>query len=108
MFEKLEENEFPKKIIFSDEAAFHVSGKLNKQNVRIWGSEHPRATVQHIRESPKVNMWCGFYTVFWLDPFSLPKRQCHPAVAWICWKTFVYPPLQKLQPTVSFRQDGAA
>ena len=33
--------EFFKQICFSDEATFHVSGKLNKHNVRIWGSEHP-------------------------------------------------------------------
>ena len=29
------------RICFSDEATFHVSGKLHKHNVRIWGSEHP-------------------------------------------------------------------
>jgi hypothetical protein len=45
--------------MFSDEATFHVSGKVNKQNVRIWESENPHATVEHIRDSPKVNVWCG-------------------------------------------------
>jgi hypothetical protein len=53
MLEKLvENNEFLRKIMFSDEA-FHVSGKVNKQNVRIWGSEYPHATVEHIRDSPR-------------------------------------------------------
>jgi hypothetical protein len=33
-----EDNEFLRKIMFSDEATFHISGKVNKQNVRIWGS----------------------------------------------------------------------
>ena len=29
-------------IMFSDEATFHVSGHVNRHNVRIWGSEPPR------------------------------------------------------------------
>ena len=36
-----EDKEFLKRICFSDEETFHLSGKLNKHNVRIWGSEHP-------------------------------------------------------------------
>ena len=32
---------FLKRVYFSDEATFHVSGKLNEQHVRIWGSEQP-------------------------------------------------------------------
>jgi hypothetical protein len=57
MLEKLDkDNEFLRKIMFSDEATFHVSGKVNKQNVCIWGSEHPHTTVKHIRDSPKFNV----------------------------------------------------
>ena len=33
-----EDEAFLKRVCFSDEATFHVSGKLNKHNVRIWGS----------------------------------------------------------------------
>ena len=31
-------------LFFSDEATFHVSGKLNKHYVRIWGKENPYAS----------------------------------------------------------------
>ena len=34
------DNDFCKKIIFSDEVYFHLSGDVNKQNCRIWGSEN--------------------------------------------------------------------
>ena len=45
MLEQISEDEaFLKRVCFSDEATFHVSGKLNKHNVRIWGSENPHAT----------------------------------------------------------------
>ena len=30
------------RIFFSDEATFHVSGAVNRHNVRIWGVENPR------------------------------------------------------------------
>ena len=33
-----EDETFLKRVFFSDEATFHVSGKLNKHNVRIWES----------------------------------------------------------------------
>ena len=39
MLQRISEDEaFLKQVCFSDEATFHVSGKLNKHNVRIWGS----------------------------------------------------------------------
>ena len=39
MLQRISEDEaFLKRVCFSDEATFHVSGKLNKHNVRIWGS----------------------------------------------------------------------
>ena len=54
-----EDEEFFKQICFSDEATFHVSGKQNTHNVRIWGSEHPHEIRELQRDSPKVNVWCG-------------------------------------------------
>ena len=46
--QNLESNEnFMSCIIFSDECVFHVSGKVNKHNVRIWGTERPHETREH-------------------------------------------------------------
>ena len=60
MLQRISENEtFLKRVCFSDEVTFHVSGKLNKHNVRIWGSENPHASRELQRDSPKVNVWCG-------------------------------------------------
>ena len=33
-------------IIFSDEAHFDLSGYVNKQNCRIWGTENPHAYIE--------------------------------------------------------------
>lgn len=52
-----ENDDFADHFVFTDEAAFHISGQVNKQNVRFWGMENPRFTVQHVRDSPKVNVF---------------------------------------------------
>jgi hypothetical protein len=56
---------FLEKIIFSIEATFHISGKVNRHNVRVWGSENRHAYVEHVRDSPKVNVFCaiGFFAL---------------------------------------------
>jgi hypothetical protein len=55
--------------MFSDEATFHVSEKVNKQHVHIWGSQHPHAILKHIRDSPKVNVWYGLLRDRLIGPF---------------------------------------
>jgi len=54
-----EDETFLRRVCFSVQAIFYASGKLNKHNVRIWGSEHPRVTRELHRACPKVNAWCG-------------------------------------------------
>jgi hypothetical protein len=44
----LEEDCFPGNLIFSDEATFHLHGKVNRHNVRIWGTEKPHVAIEHI------------------------------------------------------------
>ena len=48
-------------VFFTDEATFHISGFVNRQNVRIWGKENPREVRQYERDSPKLNVWCGLF-----------------------------------------------
>ncbi|GFV95408.1 uncharacterized protein TNCV_4574101 [Trichonephila clavipes] len=54
------DNEWPWKIMWSDEAHFHLKGYVNTQNRRIWATENPLET-QPVPLSPaKVTVWCGF------------------------------------------------
>ncbi|PNF43566.1 hypothetical protein B7P43_G03926 [Cryptotermes secundus] len=59
MLEMMEDETFMSRLIFSDEATFHLSGTVNLHNVRIWGTEHPHETVEHERDFPKVNVICA-------------------------------------------------
>jgi hypothetical protein len=46
MLQHLEEYGFAEKLIFSDEATLHLYKKVNRYNVRIWGTENPHATIE--------------------------------------------------------------
>ena len=50
MQEKLEEDEFNERLVFSDEATLHTNGKVNGHNVCIWGEENSHATIEHERD----------------------------------------------------------
>jgi hypothetical protein len=52
---RLEDDElFTGKIVFSDEATFHLSGNVNRHNLVIWGSNNPCEVIEHTRDSPKL------------------------------------------------------
>jgi hypothetical protein len=49
---------FTFKLVFSDEATFHLSGNVNQHNLRIWESESPCAVIRHTRDSPTWSVSC--------------------------------------------------
>ena len=70
MLSRIEDDEdYLKKVMFTDEACFHVSGKVNCHNVRIWGSENPHMVIEHIRDGPKDIVWCGLLHDCLVGPF---------------------------------------
>ena len=75
-----EDGHFLNCICFSDEATFHVSGKLNKHNARIRGTENPHITreiecTREIeRDSPKVNVWCELLYNKVIGPFFFDEK----------------------------------
>ncbi|GFV22283.1 uncharacterized protein TNCV_3923431 [Trichonephila clavipes] len=50
---KLDVNGFENILVFTDEATFHLSGKVNRHNLRFWGTENVHVTLEHQRDSPK-------------------------------------------------------
>lgn len=103
----LEDSEFLNRIMFSDEATFHVSGKVNRHNVRIWGSENPRVLHEEVRDSPKVNVWCGMMNNIIIGPFFFGESTITSSVYLDMLQQFVEPQVEELQPSIIFQQDGA-
>ena len=74
-------------IFFSDEATFHVSGKVNRRNVRIWESQNPHSTQEHVRDNPKLNVWCSLSQNKVIGPFSSPKKLSEVPHIVRCWSS---------------------
>ena len=67
-------NRFLSNLIFSDEATFHISGRVNRHNCRIWGEENPHELYEHERDSPKVTVWCAMARNRLYGPFFFDER----------------------------------
>jgi hypothetical protein len=67
MLEKLDEdNDFLRKIMFSDEATFHVSGKVNKQNIPSYLDTLENVVYPQLQElQPAVFFQQGGATPHW-------------------------------------------
>ena len=62
MLSRIEENgNYLDLVLFSDESTFHVCGKVNRHNCRIWGSENPHQVIEYERDTPKLNVWLGLH-----------------------------------------------
>jgi hypothetical protein len=69
-----EDNGKLSKICFSDDAIFHFSGKINRRNCRIWGSQNYHVVWEHEREAPKINVWFGLTSAGVIGQFFFLKN----------------------------------
>jgi hypothetical protein len=68
------DDHFQEKVQVSDKATFHVSGAVNRRNVRIWGSENPHAYVEHQHDSPKDSVLCAISSQKVYGPFFFAEE----------------------------------
>ena len=67
---KVERSEgFINNVIFSDEASFHLSGSVNRQNTRYWGIENPHTILESKRFSPHLNVWIAVSSTNIFGPY---------------------------------------
>jgi hypothetical protein len=95
--------------VYSNESTFHVSGKVNTHNCRIWGSENPRVFLEHVRDSPKVNVFCALSKERCMIPSSSWRRSLPVSCIWTCSNKFLIPQLDEdfQEGRIHFQQDGA-
>ena len=72
--EQTQTDNFLQKIIFSDEAHFHLCGFANKQNCRIWVHENPRQIVEKPLHPRKVTVWCAFSANRIIGPYFFENK----------------------------------
>ncbi|GFV69200.1 uncharacterized protein TNCV_3861241 [Trichonephila clavipes] len=108
---------WPWKILWSDEAHFHLSGTVNTYNCRIWDTESPRTFQEIPLHSPKVTVWCGFTATFILGPFFFEETTRNGPVTCTVtarryknmFENFEAPQMLQHQclDSITFMQDGA-
>ena len=101
-----EDDSYLNNISFSDEATFHVSGIVNRHNVRIWGIENPRAYLEQERNSPKVNVWCALLHNRVIGPFFFTEQTVTQDSYLAMLEEYAYPQLAEVDGVI-FQQDGA-
>jgi len=58
----------------SDEAHFHLSGAVNKQNFRYWAENNPRQIHERPLHSPKVTVWCAISKFGVIGPYFFEEN----------------------------------
>lgn len=99
-------------VFFSDEAHFHLSGCVNRQNMRYWSGINPRELYQRPLHSDRVTVWCALSRVGIIGPYFFEEDNRTVTVnserymAMI--ENFFLPSLENMDVgEVWFQQDGA-
>lgn len=96
------------RIWFSDEAHFHLSGYVNKQNYRHWGTENPRIFRTSVQCPQRVTVWCAISSVGIIGPWFFSENVNRESYQEAIRDKFV-PEAQGLEAYEGywFQQDGA-
>lgn len=66
------DDQFLKRIVFSDEATFMLNGTVNRHNSRYWSDENPHWMFEgHTQHPKKVNVWAGMIDSQIIGPFLI-------------------------------------
>jgi len=100
----------------TDEAHFHLSGDVNKQNFRYWADTNPRQLHERPLHSQKVTVWCAISKFGIIGPYFFEENGHTVTVTAqryvFMLENFFEPKLQELSEQTNlgeiwFQQDGA-
>lgn len=99
-------------VFFSDEAHFHLSGCVNKQNMRYWSPHNPRILYERPLHSERVTVWCALSRVRIIGPWFFEENERAVSVTSDRYvemiQEFFLPTLNEMDVgDVWFQQDGA-
>lgn len=99
-------------VFFSDEAHFHLSGYVNKQNMRYWTDTNPHELHEVPLHCERVTAWCALSRVAIIGPHFFEEDERAVTVNAVRYRemieTFFLPQLEEMElGDVWFQQDGA-
>jgi len=110
MFQQIQDDwKFLDSVIFNDESTFHVSGRVNAHNCRIWGSENPRVSLELVRDRSKVNVFCTLSKERVYGPFFFMEMTITGIVYLDMLQEFLIPQSNEddQEGSIHFQQEGA-
>ena len=69
------EPDFWKQILMNDEAHFTLSGGVNKQNCRFWGTENPHEIHETRFHDQKLTVWAGVCAKTIIGPYFFRENE---------------------------------
>lgn len=100
-------SEYLSKIVFSDECIFRLNGHVNKQNVRIWGTERPNEGNEVYQHSPSVMAWCAIAKTKVIGPYFFENGNVTGESYRNMLIHYAFPRFASLPDDYIFHQDGA-
>ncbi len=100
-------------LMMTDEAHFHLSGFVNKQNCRFWASENSRVIYPRPLHPLRVTVWCGITAAKVIGPYFIEDDRGNVLTVngeryRSMIQDFLVPELQQLnQQHLWFQQNGA-
>ena len=65
---------FHEKVLWSDEAKFHLSGAVNRHNCVYWRDAPPNVTSDKSATSKSINVWCGLHSRGLVGPVFIEEN----------------------------------
>jgi hypothetical protein len=62
------------RILWTDEAKFHVNGRINRHNCVYYASENPHMTMQKNFNTPGINVWIGIWSGRIIGPYFIQEN----------------------------------
>ena len=103
----MEYDTFLLRLIFTDEATFHLSGKVGRDNVRIWGLQNPQEALEHERDSPKVNVFCVLSQTKVYGSFCFAVNTVTGVTYLAMLQNWLHPQMSEDSEDFIYQQDGA-
>ncbi len=99
--------DYVSKIVFSEECTFRFNGTVNRQNVRIWGTECSHV-VNHVpRHGEKVTVWCAVSKDRVTGPYFFDEEAVTGEYYRNMLQSYALPRLNRLRFPYIFQRDGA-
>ncbi len=95
------------KIGFFDECTFRLNGIVNRQNVRIWGTECPHVVNEVLRHGEKVTVWCLVSKYNVIGTYFFDEETVTGENYWNMIRSYTLPRLNRSRFPYVFQQDGA-